>query len=217
MHWPIRSGRQRRRSGGSEAIGAGFISNVSPYWARLSARDELEAYDLGDHDASQVLNVGWGYYTLWIVGGGVGQPPSLALDFFHQAALLDPTNPVDLLDQGIADLAMGDYQAGAQSFAVGVRHMLYDCPAGARTADCTTPQPSTSYGLPAGLVRRRHGGSRGPGPVQGGHRLYGLEGGHHQRQRSSGHLDGQWEGRAWPLRQIVCSTGPGRLSRPQLP
>ncbi len=132
---------------GSEAIGAGFISNVSPYWARRSAGDELEAYDLGDHDASQVLNVGWGYYTLWIVGGGAGRPPGLALDFFHQAALLDPTNPVDLLDQGIADLAMGHYQAGEQSFSAGVRHMLYDCPVGRRPIGCTTPQPSTSYGL----------------------------------------------------------------------
>ncbi len=132
---------------GSEAIGAGFISNVSPHWARLSARDELEAYDLGDHDASQVLNVGWGYYTLWIVGGGVGRPPALALDFFHQAAQLDPTNPVDLLDQGIADLAMGRYPAGALSFSAGVRHMLYDCPAGRRSANCTRPQPATSYGL----------------------------------------------------------------------
>ena len=132
---------------GSEAIGAGFISNVSPYWARRSAGDELEAYDLGDHDASQVLNVGWGYYTLWIVGGGAGPPPSLALNFFHQAAQLDPANPVDLLDQGIADLAMGRYQGGEQSFSAGVRHMLFDCPAGRRPANCTTPQPGTSYGL----------------------------------------------------------------------
>ncbi len=132
---------------GSEAIGAGFISNVSPHWARLSAEDELEAYNLGDHDAGQVLNVGWGYYTLWIVGGGVGRPPALALSFFRQAAQLDPTNPVDLLDLGLADIAMGHYQAGAQSFSAGVRHMLYDCPAGPAQADCTRPQPATSYGL----------------------------------------------------------------------
>jgi tetratricopeptide (TPR) repeat protein len=130
---------------GSEALGAGFISNVSPYWARLSATDELEAYNLGDHDASQVLNVGWGYYTLWIVGGGVGRPPALALDFFRQAALLDPTNPVDLLDTGIADLAMGRYQAAEQFFSAGVTHMLYDCPAAAPLTTCTTPQPATSY------------------------------------------------------------------------
>jgi tetratricopeptide (TPR) repeat protein len=132
---------------GSQAIGAGFISNVSPYWARLSAEDELEAYNLGDHDASQVLNVGWGYYTLWIVGGGVGRPPALALSFFRQAAQLDPTNPVDLLDLGLADLAMGYYQAGAQSLSAGVRHMLYNCPAGPGQSNCTTPQPATSYGL----------------------------------------------------------------------
>ncbi len=132
---------------GSEAIGGGFISNVSPHWARLSAGDELEAYNLGDHDASQVLNVGWGYYTLWIVGGGGGRPPGLALDFFRQAAQLDPTNPVDLLDLGIADLATSHYQAGAQSFRAGVAHMLYNCPAGGQLVHCTTPQPPTSYDL----------------------------------------------------------------------
>ena len=143
---------------GSEAIGAGFISNVSPHWARLSAEDELEAYDLGDHDAGQVLNVGWGYYTLWIVGGGVGRPPALALSFFRQAAQLDPTNPVDLLDLGLADIAMGHYQAGAQSFSAGVRHMLYDCPAGPRrpTAPDRSRLPamgSSRTGSPAGWRR----------------------------------------------------------------
>jgi tetratricopeptide (TPR) repeat protein len=132
---------------GSEALGAGFVSNVSPHWARLSAADELEAYRLGDHDAGQVLNVGWSYYTLWIVGGGVGRPPGLALDFFRQAAGLDPTNPVDLLDTGLAELAMGQYKAAAGFFTAGVTHMLYDCPAGSRTGTCTTPQPPTSYGL----------------------------------------------------------------------
>jgi tetratricopeptide (TPR) repeat protein len=132
---------------GSEAIGAGFISNVSPHWARLSAKDELEAYNLGDHDAIQVLNVGWSYYTLWIVGGGVGRPPTLALDFFRQAAQLDPTNPVDLLDLGIADLALGHYGAATRSLTAGVAHMLYSCAAQASLAACTKPQPATSYGL----------------------------------------------------------------------
>ena len=94
-----------------------------------------------------MLNVGWGYYTLWIVGGGGGRPPGLALDFFRQAAQLDPTNPVDLLDLGIADLATSHYQAGAQSFRAGVAHMLYNCPAGGQLVHCTTPQPPTSYDL----------------------------------------------------------------------
>jgi hypothetical protein len=54
---------------------------------------------------------------------------------------------VDLLDLGLADIAMGYYQAGAQSLSTGVRHMLYNCPAGPGQSNCTTPQPATSYGL----------------------------------------------------------------------
>jgi tetratricopeptide (TPR) repeat protein len=137
---------------GSEAIGAGFVSAVSPHWARLAAADELEAYDLGDHDASQVLNVGWSYYQLWVADGFRGRPPLAALGFFRQASQLDPTNAADWLDLGTAEVAEGDYKAATQAYVAGVTHMLYTCARGDDLATCRAPQPLTSYGLEQALL-----------------------------------------------------------------
>ena len=132
---------------GSEAIGAGFISYVSAHWARLSAADEQKAYALGNHNANQVLTLGYGYYSLWILGGGVGQPPVQAVDFFRQAAHLDPADATPLLDLGIAELASGDYTGAKQAYSAGITHMLFTCSRPAILSTCTQRQPGTSYGL----------------------------------------------------------------------
>jgi hypothetical protein len=132
---------------GSETIGAGFISVVAPHWERLAAGDELRAYQLGDHDAGQLLDVGWSYYTVWMTGGGVGRPPAAAVGFFQKAAQLDPSNPITLLDLGIADLANGRYHQAVQAYAAAVTHMLYTCSDAGNLATCTSPQPATSHEL----------------------------------------------------------------------
>ncbi|HTV12704.1 MAG TPA: hypothetical protein VME20_12675 [Acidimicrobiales bacterium] len=134
---------------GSEAVGAGFVSatNISPYWARLAASDELKAYQLGADDANDVLNVGWGYYVLWLASGGKAPAPGIAGPFFREAARLDPTNPVAWLDLGGAELATGQYGAANEAFRAGVTRMLYACSASGTVATCRKPQPVTSYGL----------------------------------------------------------------------
>ena len=132
---------------GSEAIGAAFVANVSPYWARLAATDALAAYNLGDHDAGATLNVAVSYYRSWILSGGAGQPPSATVAFVRRTAQLDPTNPVPLLDLGLADLATHQYPAAAKSYAAAMTHMLYTCADPDVLSTCTHPQPSTLYAL----------------------------------------------------------------------
>jgi len=134
---------------GSEEVGAGFVSvtDLSPYWARLAASDELEGYELGDHDASQLIDVGWGYYVLWTVNGGRAPAPAIAARFFARATELDPTNPLAWLDLGIADLAIGGYRQGWQAYQAGVTRMLYACTASGGETTCDKPQPTTSYAL----------------------------------------------------------------------
>jgi tetratricopeptide (TPR) repeat protein len=132
---------------GSQAIGLGFISNITPDWARLSDADEIESYQLGDQDASQTLSAGFGYYNRWFVNGAQGQPPGQAVDLVRKATALDPSNPVTWLDLGIAELATGRYQAAAPAFRAGVTHVLYTCRVPAVLSTCTTAQPPTSYDL----------------------------------------------------------------------
>ena len=73
--------------------------------------------------------------------------PRAAAAFLSQAAQLDPTNPIALLDLGLVDLATEHYRAGAQAFRAGVTHMLYTCSVPTHLSTCNTPQPVTSHGL----------------------------------------------------------------------
>jgi tetratricopeptide (TPR) repeat protein len=134
---------------GSESIGVGYLSVVAPYWEKLASADELEAYDLGDHDPAQILNVGWSYYTLWLSRGGVGPAPSLAVTFFAKAAHLDPTYPIDWLDLGLAQLATHNYDAASTSFTTAVTNMLFTCSTPGKLSTCTGKQPIDSSGLQA--------------------------------------------------------------------
>ncbi|HTW10276.1 MAG TPA: tetratricopeptide repeat protein, partial [Acidimicrobiales bacterium] len=134
---------------GSEEEGAGFVTVVQPYWEKRAAADEQTAFNLGDHEPSQYLNVGWSYYTLWLSEGGHGRAPEQAVTFFKEAARLDPSYATDWLDLGVAQLAAGDYQGARSAFIAGVTHMLYQCSAASELSTCTTAQPNTAQGLQA--------------------------------------------------------------------
>jgi tetratricopeptide (TPR) repeat protein len=127
---------------GSETLGLGFISVLSPRWEGPATADEMEAYALGLHDASQLLAEGWSYYSRWVTGGTVGPAPSQGPKFFQQAAQLDPSNPSDWLDTGISELATGQYQAAHNAFATAITHMLFTCTDPVNLATCTQPQPA---------------------------------------------------------------------------
>lgn len=132
---------------GSLQIGYGFIANVAPRWLRLAAADELKAYQLGDHDANQLLDVGWAQYQLWQLEGGHGLPPSSVVDFFRRAVALDSSDPTDLLDYALSLLARQHYVAAHQAFIVGLTHILFKCPGSVPLSQCTTRQPATTGNL----------------------------------------------------------------------
>ena len=132
---------------GSDQLGGGFITDVAPHWLKVAAADYIKAYDLGDHDADQVLDVGFSYYQLWIQGGGHGMPPSQAVTFFREAARLDPGNPPELLDYALSELASRNYAAAREAFRVAVTHILFTCTDPSVLSSCTSPQPRTSIGL----------------------------------------------------------------------
>jgi hypothetical protein len=132
---------------GSDQLGGGFITDVAPRWLKVAAADYIEAYDLGDHDADQVLDVGFSYYQLWIQAGGHGTPPSQAVTFFRQASGLDPGNPPELLDYALSELASRNYAAAREAYRVAATHMLFTCTDPSVLSSCTSPQPRTSIGL----------------------------------------------------------------------
>jgi hypothetical protein len=132
---------------GSDQLGGGFITDVAPRWLKVAAADYITAYDLGDHDADQVLDVGFSYYQLWIQAGGHGTPPSQAATFFRQAAGLDPGNPPELLDYALSELASRNYATAREAFRVAVTHILFTCTDPSVLSSCTSPQPRTSIRL----------------------------------------------------------------------
>ncbi|MGD0808693.1 MAG: hypothetical protein ABSA91_03115 [Acidimicrobiales bacterium] len=132
---------------GSDQLGGGFITDVAPRWLKVAAADYVKAYDLGDHDADQVLDVGFSYYQLWVQAGGHGTPPSQAVTFFRQAAQLDPGNPPELLDYALSELASRNYATAREAFRVAVTHILFTCTDPSVLSSCTSPQPRTSIGL----------------------------------------------------------------------
>ena len=132
---------------GSQELGNGFVSSVAPYWERLSIRDDLAAYNLGDHNTSLLVSVGWDYYDQWLMKGGHGEPPVASLAFSNQAVNLDPSNPVSLMNLGLAELARHDYRAGAATYRAAATHMLFSCPKPVVLTTCTQPLPSTDGGL----------------------------------------------------------------------
>jgi tetratricopeptide (TPR) repeat protein len=132
---------------GSQELGSGFVSNVAPHWARLAAKDDLEAYTLGDHGAQQVSNVGWDDYSLWLMDGSKGQPPAQSLEFNAKAVQLDPANPVNWMNLGVDQLADGDYGGAAKSYQAAATHILYTCRPAAQLGTCKKAQPSEAFGL----------------------------------------------------------------------
>jgi hypothetical protein len=132
---------------GSDQLGGGFITDVAPRWLKAAAADYIKSYDLGDHDADQVLDVGFSYYQLWIQAGGHGTPPPQAVTFFRQASALDPGNPPELIDYALSELASRNYAPARQAFRVAVTHILFACTDPSVLSSCTSPQPRTSIGL----------------------------------------------------------------------
>jgi len=132
---------------GSEQLGGGFVSTVAPQWERLSIRDDLAAYRLGDRDTSLVADVGWDYYYQWLMDGGRGRPPAQAVAFDRRAVGLDPQDPVSLMNLGLAQLARGAYRGAEASYLAAATHMLYSCSAPAVLSTCTRPLPSTDGSL----------------------------------------------------------------------
>lgn len=134
-------------SRGSLHIGYGFIANVEPHWLRLATTDELKAYQLGEHDANQVLDVGYSEYQLWQLQGGHGLVPSGVVTWFRRAVNLDPTDPTDLVDYALSLMARQDYGAARQAYQVALEHMLFQCAGPVAVNRCTTPQPATARNL----------------------------------------------------------------------
>lgn len=132
---------------GSQELGSGFVSNVAPHWARLAAKDDLRAYDLGDHGVQQVSNVGWDEYSLWLMDGTKGQPPAQSLQFNAKAVQLDPANPVNWMNLGVDELADGEYGDAIQSYRAAATHILYTCKRASELATCKRPQPGEAFGF----------------------------------------------------------------------
>ena len=132
---------------GSEELGSGLVSNVSPYWARLAAADDLQAYQLGDQTVQEVSNVGWDSYSLWLMDGTKGAPPAASLRFNSLAVQLDPVDPVNWMNLAIDQLATGDYDDALSSYRAAATHILYTCAKGADLSTCTKLQPSEALGF----------------------------------------------------------------------
>jgi hypothetical protein len=137
---------------GSEQLGSGFASNLSPYWAKRFAADSKEAYRLGDHEAGQVVDLGWAYYYLWLIDGARGKPPSQAETLERQGAQLDPSFPIGWMNLGLAELAEGQFRAATKAYATAATHMLFTCSNPQVLRTCTTPQPPTNYDVQEGWL-----------------------------------------------------------------
>jgi len=137
---------------GSEQLGSGFSSNLSPYWAKRFAADSKAAYRLGDHEAGQVVDLGWAYYYLWLIDGARGKPPSQAETLGRQGAQLDPSFPIGWMNLGLAELAGGQYRAATKAYATAATHMLFTCSNPQVLRTCTTPQTPTNYDVQEGWL-----------------------------------------------------------------
>jgi hypothetical protein len=137
---------------GSEQLGSGFSSNLSPYWAKRFAADSKEAYRLGDHEAGQVVDLGWAYYYLWLIDGARGKPPAVAETLDRQGVQLDPSFPIGWMNLGLAELAEGQYRDAAKAYATAATHMLFTCNNAQMLRTCTTPQPPTNYDVQEGWL-----------------------------------------------------------------
>jgi hypothetical protein len=137
---------------GSQQLGSGFVSNLSPYWAKRFAADSKDAYRLGDHEAGQVVDLGWAYYYLWLIDGARGKPPGQAETLDRQGAQLDPTFPIGWMNLGLAQLAEGEYRAAKQTYLTAATHILFTCRNPRVLRTCTTPQPPTNYQVQEGWL-----------------------------------------------------------------
>ena len=137
---------------GSLQLGSGFVSNLSPYWAKRFAADSKEAYRLGDHEAGQVVDLGWAYYYLWLIDGARGKPPGQAETLDRQGAQLDPSFPIGWMNLGLAELAEDQYRAATQAYVTAATHMLFTCSNPQVLRTCTTPQPPTNYEVQQGWL-----------------------------------------------------------------
>ncbi|MGD0808706.1 MAG: tetratricopeptide repeat protein [Acidimicrobiales bacterium] len=137
---------------GSEQLGSGFVSNLSPYWAKRFAADSKEAYRLGDDEAGQVVDLGWAYYYLWLIDGARGKPPGQAETLERQGVQLDPSFPIDWMNLGLIELAEGDYRAATKAYLTAATHMLFTCSNSQVLNTCTTPQPGTNYDVQEGWL-----------------------------------------------------------------
>jgi hypothetical protein len=137
---------------GSEQLGSGFVSNLSPYWAKRFAADSKDAYRLGDHEAGQVVDLGWAYYYLWLIDGAHGKPPSQAETLERQGAQLDPSFPIGWMNLGLVELAEGQYRAATRAYVTAVTHILFTCSDPQVLRTCTTPQPPTNYDVQEGWL-----------------------------------------------------------------
>lgn len=131
---------------GSQELGYGFVSNISPHWARLAEADDLEAYNLGDHEVEQVSNVGWDLYSLWLMDGTKGAPPAQALQFNALGAKLDPSNPVNWMNLGVDNLAAGNYSNAMNDYTAAATHILYTCREPSDLSTCKEYQPQQASG-----------------------------------------------------------------------
>ena len=137
---------------GSQQLGSGFSSNLSPYWAKRFAADSKAAYRLGDHEAGQVVDLGWAYYYLWLIDGAHGKPPSQAETLGREGAQLDPSFPIGWMNLGLAELAAGQYRAATSAYTTAATHMLYTCSNPQVLHTCTTPQTPTNYNVQEGWL-----------------------------------------------------------------
>lgn len=137
---------------GSEQLGSGFVSNLSPYWAKRFAADSEAAYRLGDHEAGQVVDLGWAYYYLWLIDGARGKPPGQAEALDRQGAQLDPSFPIGWMNLGLDELAEGQYRAAKNTYLTATTHILFTCSNPQVLRTCTTPQPPTNYDVQEGWL-----------------------------------------------------------------
>jgi hypothetical protein len=137
---------------GSEQLGSGFVSNLSPYWARRFAADSEAAYRLGDHEAGQVVDLGWAYYYLWLIDGARGKPPGQAETLDRQGAQLDPSFPIGWMNLGLDELAEGQFGAAKNAYLTAASHILFTCSNPQVLRTCTTPQPPTNYEVQEGWL-----------------------------------------------------------------
>lgn len=132
---------------GSQELGSGLVSNVAPYWARLAAADDFQAYQLGDQTVQEVSNVGWDSYSLWLMDGTKGSPPLQSLQFNNMAVQLDPVDPVNWMNLAVDQLASGEYSAAMSSYRAAATHILFTCTRGGAISTCTKLQPTEALGF----------------------------------------------------------------------